>query len=139
MAHSHSFDMEIKTDGLTQFDHSIDELTAAVPGIVSESTLGAARLTIKAARPTVPVRSGKTADSLRAYATGQTGIAEGGNTVDHYRWLELGGRSGRHLKLIRSIVTEGRYIHPGYEKQQEAIQALMNDVLNAKVHSVGLS
>lgn len=139
MSGQNSFKMDMKVAGVSQFDSGIQRLKDGMPEVIKQVNLSAANLTIKAAKPLVPTKSGKSAASLRAYLTGQSGIAEGGSTVSHYRWLELGGRSGRKLSIMRSIVSDGRYIHPGYVKQQAAIQAVMDQTLNAKVKNVGLA
>lgn len=132
--------MEIQVDstGFAEVDGALQRLKESIPAATQSIAFLAAGITIDSARPTVPVVSGASARSLRHYLTSGGATAEGGSTVDHYRWLELGGLSGRRHSNRREVVTDGRYIYPGYVRKQSEIQDMMSVELTKTVHQSGL-
>ena len=128
-----------KVDGITQFQGNLVRFVSDVPNLIVGAGLEAARITNEEARPTIPRRSGDAARSLRAYVTGTGGIAEGGKSIDYFRWLALGGASGRQLANKRPIRNPDRYIYPGYVKGQDKIKLMMEESLNRYLGNVGLA
>lgn len=133
--------MEIttKVEGITQFRGKIVSFSAQIPNLLVGAGLEAARITNEEARPTIPRRSGDAARSLRAYVTGTGGIAEGGKSIDYFRWLALGGASGRQLANKRPISDPDRYIYAGYLKGQDRIKIMMEKSLNTYLANAGLA
>lgn len=108
-------DIKITATGLVELRSKLSHLAAMGPEIAQQAGLEAARLTIDAARQRVPTRSGRAVRSLQAYVSGGGIVAQGGRGIDYYRWLELGGLSGRKHANRRQFVANGRYIQPAYE------------------------
>ncbi len=131
------FDAEIK--GLTEFDAGLQRLSTVLPESAQRGSLLVAGIVVTAARPTVPVRSGRAAASLPEYQTGGGAVASGGEGLAYYRWLELGGAAGRNLAVIRPIKKDGRYINPAYEQKQPQIQELLEQSLKQACSDAGLA
>lgn len=131
-------DIEVGTSGFAEMNGALERLKEAIPASTQNMALLAAGITIDSARPTVPRVSGEASRSLRSFLTSTGAVAEGGSTVDYYRWLELGGLSGRKHSNSREVVTDGRYIYPGYLRKEAAIQEMMNTELNETVNRSGL-
>lgn len=131
-------EMDIDASGIAEVNGALRRLNEAIPAATQNMALLAAGMTIESARPTVPRRSGEAARSLRHYLNGAGATAEGGSTVEYYRWLELGGLSGRKHSNRRETVTDGRYIYPGYLRKQAAIQSMMETELSRTVDIAGL-
>lgn len=132
-------DISIKQKGITQFQGNLVRFTSQIPNMITGAGLEAARITIDEARPTIPRRSGDAARSLRAYVTGTGGIAEGGKSVDYFRWLALGGASGRQHANKRPLSNPDRYVYPGYIKGQDRIKVMMQNSLNTYLGNTGLA
>jgi len=132
-------DMSISQDGMVQVGQAILRLKADIPGVVSRVVFAAAGISVDAARPTVPRDSGDAARSLRHFLTNTGAAVEGGASVDYYRWLELGGASGRKHANKRPTVADGRYIYPGYLRSEQKIQIVMEESLSKAVTDAGLA
>lgn len=131
-------EMKVSVDGIAQIGSAMARLKSNLPAIVQNITLLASGLTVDSARPTIPRESGDAARSLRHYLTNTGAAAEGGSSVDYYRWLELGGASGRNLANKRPVVEDGRYIYPGYLRVEKRIQAMMEEEITKAVDNAGL-
>jgi len=132
-------DIDIGVEGMNEVNRALQRLNDSIPAGTQNIALLAAGITIDSAKPTIPKVTGKTYQSLQHYLTATGAVAEGGSTVEHYRWLELGGLSGRKLSNRRDVVTDGRYIYPGYVRKQAAIQDMMGVELGKLVGKSGLS
>lgn len=128
----------IDTHGLTEFNIGLGRLVASMPETSAFVALAAANVVTKAARPDIPVVSGRAAASLQAYQTGGGAVSEGGGTIAYYRWLELGGAAGGNYAVQRPVKKGGRYIQPAYERSQVEIQMLLNDALTQACKDAGL-
>lgn len=125
-----SFQVGVKATGLPDMGGQVATFQDKLPGLVAEINLKAAELVSNEARPTVPVDSGRAASSVQAYMTGGIAITQGGDGVDYYWWLEVGGISGHHGSNKRQVVPEGRYIWPAYERMTPQVQNLMETALS---------
>jgi hypothetical protein len=130
-------DSGIDVKGLAEFDASMQRLSSSLPEVATQVSITAAGMVITSARPTVPTRTGRAASSLQVYVTGSIGTAGGGEGLAYYRWLELGGAAGRNLSVVRPK-SEGRYISPAYDREQAAIQAVMEQSLAQACKDSGL-
>lgn len=131
------FEASIKIQD-TGFGAAIAQVQDQIPAMVEGVVLFAAQITIDTARPGVPTVTGKAAKSLQAFLSGGLGIAQGGGVIDYYRWLELGGESGRAHANRRPVIPEGRYIWPAYQRKEDEIRTEMESAVNKLVASAGL-
>lgn len=128
----------VRVEGLEEFQRGLRELQERMPETARNVGFSSAKKTILLAVPNVPEITGATVQSLIAIATNHGGISEGGSTVEHYAWLELGGRSGRRLSNRRPFVSKGRYIVPAYEENKELIGEALEEELIKAVKLSGL-
>jgi hypothetical protein len=132
-------DLTIDESGASEVDKALDNFYNAIPVTTQHIALLAAGMTIDSARPTIPVRSGDAKRSLRHYLTDSGGAtAEGGGSIEYYRWLELGGLSGRKHTTRRDIVTDGRYLYPGYLRIVSAVQSMAENEIGKTIQQSGL-
>lgn len=131
-------DISTRVEGVTQFQGKLVRFTSEIPNLLVGIGLEAAQITNEEARPTIPRRSGNAARSLRAYVTGTGGIAEGGSSIDYFRWLALGGASGRQHANRRPLSDPDRYIYPGYLRGQDKIKLMMEQSLSNYLDNAGL-
>lgn len=121
--------------GMSEFLHKVQLLTNDVDSMLGVSAREVAEATVEEARPEVPVLTGRAADSLQVSGVGVTAVAEGGEGVPYYAWLEFGGTAG-HIQ--REIVEEGRYLYPAYVNIQGDIIEMMEDRLDTTIDRAGL-
>jgi hypothetical protein len=130
--------LSVESSGIGEMNGAIRRFKESIPTAVQQVAFEAAGITVSVARPTIPSVSGQSARSLQHYLVEGGAEVEGGKTVEHYRWLELGGASGRKHTNVRPIVSDGRYIFPAYEHSENKIQALMEAGLNEAIRDSGL-
>lgn len=114
----------VEVSGLKEFNRAVNVAAKEVPGVVQTISLKAGVMVVESAVPTIPRRSGKAAKSVQALATSNGVKVTGGNGIAYFRWLAIGGRSGRNLSNVRRIVKPDRYLAPAYRREQAAIEAM---------------
>lgn len=130
--------MKIEIKGAAEFVSKVKNLKGKTDEVIREVALKAAIVVIDEARPTVPRQTGAAASTLQAYATASGAKAEGGEGIEYYRWLELGGLSGVKHSVSREIVPEGRYIYPGYTGQRKKIEEMASQEFARIARKAGL-
>lgn len=106
---------------------------------IDDLELAAAGLVVKTARPMVPVLTGAAAHSLRVLDMSDGAAAVGGSSaVPYYAWLEYGGPAGIHHSVRRSVVPEGRYLHPAFVADVPKIEVLMTTTVMDAARAAGL-
>lgn len=128
-------DYGVVLHGMDEFLHKIDVLEEHVDNMLGDSTKAVAEATVKEAKPEVPVLTGRAADSLKVSGIGSSAIAEGGEGLQYYGWLEFGGMAG-HIQ--REVVPDGRYLYPAYLNIQGDIIEIMEDNLDNLIRLAGL-
>lgn len=125
--------------GMDEFQRSIKILLTKLPTeVLQDAGEQAAEITIRGARPSVPRITSVTMSTLAARPTGRGGVAEGGDGIEWYGWLEFGGASGRRHANVREKVILGRYIYPSYEENEDEINRTSNEVLVAVFRRAGV-
>jgi hypothetical protein len=91
------------------------------------------------AKPKVPRRSGKAANSMRAAST-QKGarIKAGGSRAPYYAWLDFGGRVGRNKSVERKFYSDGRYIYPALSATRPQVEQIYIDGIIKVIESAGI-
>lgn len=91
------------------------------------------------AKPKVPRRSGKAANSMRAAST-QKGarIKAGGARAPYYAWLDFGGRVGRNKSVSRQFYSDGRYIYPALAATRPEVEQIYIDGVIKVIESAGI-
>jgi hypothetical protein len=99
----------------------------------------AAELVISTARPTIPRRTGRAANSLKTRSTRTAvRVTFGGPRAPYYPWLDFGGRTGRKKRVVREFIQEGRYVFPAYYRRHDDIMAAMQDGIERVARNAGL-
>ena len=129
---------EQEVKGLREFNQSLAKFRDDLPKAVQEISLNAVTITVTDAVPTIPRVSGRAASSVQGFVTNEGASVTGGQNVDYYRWLELGGASGRNLANTRPIVKDGRYLNPAYERNKARISADSERMLIEAARRAGL-
>lgn len=131
----------IKVDGLAEFSRNLRKLDSELPKQLRVTLNDVAQLVVDEAKPKVPRRSGKAANSIKARSTRtQARVAAGGRKVPYYAWLDFGGRVGRKHAVKRPFLKRGRYLYPAYESLRDSgkFQRTLQEALEQLVIRVGL-
>lgn len=129
----------IRVTGLAEFSRNLRKLDAELPKAMRVALNDAAEIVLGYARPLVPRRSGRAANSLRAAST-QTAVRvkAGGRKAPYYAWLDFGGRVGRRKKTRRPFVREGRYLYPALDAKRAEFDAAVTKALLGAAASAGI-
>lgn len=116
----------IKVTGLREFKAGLRELDSKAPRGLRLAGNKAADVIVAAAKPRVPVRTGRAAGSIRAAST-QTGarVSGGSSAVPYYGWLDFGGRVGRKRSVHRTFLKTGRYIWRAFADHRNEVQDIL--------------
>lgn len=129
----------IEISGLREFQASLRRMDADLPKQLRIALNKASDLVIEKARPLIPVRSGRAANSLKARSSQrEASIAAGGKRAPYYPWLDFGGRVGRHKSVARPFFKEGRYIYPSLRRSRPEIEATLEKAIRSLAHDAGL-
>ena len=94
----------------------------------------------QAARPKVPVRTGRARASLRAVvASGGGAVAFGGAKAPYAPWLEFGGRVGRNNSVVRPFKREGRYLYPTLAEEKDRVVRTYAELVDNVLRGAGLT
>lgn len=131
-------DAEVKVKGLKEFNLAMHKMRDTLPKTSQEVSLNAARIVVTDAVPTIPRRSSRAAKSVQGLATNEGASVTGGTGVVYFRWLAIGGASGRKLANKRKIVKPDRYLNPAYERNKERIQKESEEMFNRALREAGI-
>lgn len=130
-------DAEVRVKGLKEFNKAVMAMNTVLPKAAQEVSLNAAKIVVTDAVPTIPRRSGKAAKSVQGLATNEGAEVTGGTGVVYFRWLAIGGASGRRLANKRRIIKPDRYLNPAYERNKERINTESEAILNKALRTAG--
>ena len=130
---------EIRIEGLKEFRARLRTLDKSAPKQLRVAGNAAAGIVVDAAKPTVPVLTGRARASIRAASTQSAARVRGGGAKAPWLpWLEFGGRVGRNNSVRRRHVKEGRYIWPGFIRRREDVRSELAAALERAARSAGL-
>jgi hypothetical protein len=129
---------DVRIEGLAEFQKAIKFIQKKMPTAGRDAARASADATVRYARPKVPVITGTTVNSIDSETVFEGGVVTGGEGLEHYAYLELGGRSGRRHAHYRPYIANGRYIYPAYEENQDLVTKAMQDELKKIVRLAGL-
>lgn len=129
----------ITITGIREFQKALRDMDANLPKQLRIALNKASDLVITKARPLIPARTGRAANSLKVRSTQRVArIAAGGKRAPYYPWLDFGGKVGRHDSVDRKFYTEGRYIYPTLRKNRDEITGIMQMALADLARDAGL-
>lgn len=131
--------IEVDLNGMRGFLSGVSRLADEVHDRVGDLEVEVAGLVVKTARPLVPRVTGAAARSVKVRDLSAGAAAVGGSpAVEYFAWLSFGGRAGIRGSVHRSVVPEGRYLHPAYVQDLGRIEVLMTDTVMDAVRASGL-
>lgn len=129
----------VQIAGLAEFRRSLRALDAAAPRALRVAGNQAAQLVVDTARPRVPRRSGKAAQSIKARSSqAAVKIASGGRSAPYMPWLDYGGKVGVNDTASRPFIADGRYVYPAYHAVKGQFEGVLRTALQAIADEAGL-
>lgn len=128
----------IKVDGLKQFSRNIKKIDRDLGRATRLALNEAAQVVVNDAVPSIPRRSGKAANTVKAKSTQTKARVSGGSArVPYYAWLDFGGQAGRATRQFRK---KGRYIYVAYFRSRDSgrFEETMSSALIKVVESAGI-
>jgi HK97 gp10 family phage protein len=129
----------IGIEGLDQFVKNLKKVDRELPKAVRLAGNEAADLIVSWAKPKVPHKTGKAANSIKAASAQKAArVKAGGNKAPYYAWLDFGGKTGRKKATKRKFYTDGRYLYPALEAQRPQIREAYENALIKLVENSGI-
>jgi hypothetical protein len=129
----------IRIEGLAQFNRALRKLDADLPKALRIALNEAAKVVVDYGQARMPRRSGRAVASIRARSTRTAvRVVEGGPRAPYAPWLDFGGRTGRARSVIRTFITEGRYLYPALRDERAAIEKALTGALARVAEQAGL-
>ena len=129
----------IKIDGLDQFVRNLRKLDNDLPKTLRTGFNRAAKIVIDWAKPRVPHKTGRAANSMRATSTrSMVRVSEGGARAPYMPWLDFGGKVGRARSIHRPFIKEGRFLYAGLSAEHDKILAAVEAALLDAARAAGV-
>jgi hypothetical protein len=131
-------DETIRVHGLKEYQQALRTIDKDLGVELRKGLNEAAEIVVRAARPLVPVRTGRAAASMKP-GSSQRGAAikAGGSQAAYWSWLEWGGRVGRGKSVFRPFIPEGRTIYPSLRTRNDEILAKLDEVIGRLAERAG--
>lgn len=116
----------IKIEGLKEFRAGLKRIDKGLPKGIRLALNAVVDIVVDDARPRIPRRTGRAANSLRSQSTQSAArIKAGGSRAPYFPWLDFGGRTGRNKSVVRPFFKKGRYVWLSFaDKRTEVTRAL---------------
>lgn len=129
----------IRVEGLRQFTKALKDLDRELPKAMRHANNAVASIVVDAARPKIPVKTGKARRSIKAKSTRTAvRVSAGGKKVPYYGWLDFGGSTGIKRSVRRPFLEEGRYIYPAYSASRNEVLEAMVSAYTTVARDAGL-
>jgi hypothetical protein len=129
----------IAIKGLKEFSKALRKMDSEAVKQLRVVFNEAAELIIAYARPRIPKRTGRAANSLKKRSTRTSvRIAFGGDRAPYYPWLDFGGATGKNKSVQRPFLKEGRYVYKGFKEKRSDVERAMSDGIRRVAQSAGL-
>lgn len=123
-------DASLKVTGLVDLQKALRQVDKDLPKELAAGLAEASEIVAGAARPRVPVRTGRAAASIKVRKQQRAAsIAVGGAKAGYYPWLDFGGSVGRAKAIHRPFIPGGRYIYPALRDKDREVKAKVDEVL----------
>jgi hypothetical protein len=130
----------VKIEGLDEFRRSLDTMRSGLPKMVQMALGEVLGEVVDYARPRMPKRTGRAAQSLRAKASARTAsVTMGGPAAPYAPWLDFGGQGRRKGRPpARPFLKQGRYVYKALAVRQNDIDDIMSAGLDQLARGAGL-
>ena len=128
----------VSVEGLDELRKGLRKADKETAKAVSQAGKKAAEIVAEAARPRVPVRTGRARASLRAAVVNGGGAVKfGGAKVPYAAWLDYGGRVGRNKSVERPFRREGRIVYVALAEKRAQVVATYEQAVDDALRAAG--
>jgi hypothetical protein len=132
-------DIRIEVDNLRHIRSGLARLADEAPEALQETLDYSADLLVRTTLPKVPRVSGAARGSIRATSGSQSSrVTAGGPDAPYFAWLDLGGRAGRNLSVLRPVIREGRYLYPSLREITPDVDREIEQSMDRAIRNGGL-
>jgi hypothetical protein len=130
----------VKVEGLDEFRRALDTMRSGLPKMVQVALGEVLGEVVDYARPRMPKRTGRAAQSLKAKASAKTAsVSMGGASAPYAPWLDFGGEGKRKGRPPgRPFLKEGRYVYKALAVRQNDIDDIMSAGLDELARAAAL-
>lgn len=135
--------VSVEVEGLKELRAALRQAEGRSPKELAAAGLPAATIAASAASRRVPSITGRTAGSVRPFATATGGgVRAGGAKAAWFGWLDFGGRRPQEKAsggLGRPVIKAGRYIYPAIDAEEVRIVDTYVAAIEKLLRQVGLN
>jgi Bacteriophage HK97-gp10, putative tail-component len=129
----------IMVQGLSEFRRNLRAMDQGLPRALRLAGNEAANIVVDSARPTVPHKTGKAAQSIKARSSQTaTRVVAGGSRAPYFPWLDYGGAVGVNNTAKRKWEPDGRYVYPAYRREKVRVEETLNAALRRIAEDSGV-
>jgi hypothetical protein len=129
----------IKIEGLKEFRAGLKRMDKDLPKGIRIALNSVVDIVVDDARPRIPRRSGKAANSLRSQSTQTLArIKAGGSRAPYFPWLDFGGKTGPGKRIERPFYKKGRYVWLSFADKRTEVTHALDDALAGVARGAGL-
>lgn len=129
----------VQVTGLADFRRGLRELGSAAPRALRIANNEAAQLVVDTAKPLVPKRSGRAANSIKVRSSqAVVRVASGGARAPYMPWLDYGGKVGKNDSAKREFIADGRYVYPAFRRVRERFTTVLQTALQRVADESGV-
>jgi hypothetical protein len=130
----------VRVTGLAQFRRGLRDLDRAAPRALRVAGNEAAQLVVDAAKPLVPRRSGRAANSIKTRSSqAVVRVVSGGARAPYMPWLDYGGRVGKDDSAHRRFEPDGRYVYPAFRRVRGEFETVLQNALRRIADEAGVT
>lgn len=130
----------VQVTGLAQFRRGLRDLDRAAPRALRVAGNEAAQLVVDSAKPTVPKRSGRAANSIKVRSSQSVvRVVSGGARAPYMPWLDYGGNVGVNDTAHRKFEPDGRYVYPAYRRVKGEFETVLMTALRRIADETGVT
>lgn len=129
----------VRIDGLRELQAKLKAVDGQLQKQLRLVLNDAVQIVVDDAKGSVPKRTGKAANSLKAQSQQRKAVIKaGGARVPYYPWLDFGGAVGRNNSVNRDFIKSGRYIYPSIGRNRDEVIDKMAEGVYRLMKKAGL-
>lgn len=129
----------IRIEGLAQFRSGLKRMDKDLPKGLRIALNSVVDIVVDDARPRIPRRTGRAANSLKSQSTqSKARIKAGGSRAPYFPWLDFGGRTGPAKTVVRPFYKKGRYVWLSFADKRDEVTAALDGALANVARGAGL-
>lgn len=129
----------IRIEGLREFRAGLKAMDKDLPKGIRVALNSVVDIVVDDARPRIPRRSGRAANSLKSQSTqSKARIKAGGSRAPYFPWLDFGGRTGPGGSVQRPFFKKGRYVWLSFADKRAEVTHALDGALGDVARGAGL-